>query len=68
MKREEWTGEVAKQMHLYSISVTDIAREMGCTRSYASLILNGQRDPRGGRERVEAALERCLRKRAQGAS
>lgn len=66
MKREEWTGEVAKQMHIYGISVTDIAREMGCTRSYASLILNGQRDPRGGRERVEAALERCMKRRAAG--
>ncbi len=66
MKREEWTGEVAKQMHLYSISAADIAREMGCVRSYVTMILNGQREPRGGRERVEAALERCIERRAAG--
>lgn len=66
MKREEWTGEVAKQMHLYSISGSDLAREMGCTRSYVAMILNGQREPKGGRERVEAALERCMKRRAAG--
>lgn len=66
MKREEWTGEVAKQMHLYSISGSDLAREMGCARSYVAMILNGQREPRGGRERVEAALERCIKRRAAG--
>ena len=66
MKREEWTGEVAKQLHLYGLTGADLAREMGCTRSYVAMILNGQREPRGGRERVEAALERCMKRRAAG--
>jgi predicted transcriptional regulator len=66
VKREEWTGEVAKQMHIYNISGEDLAREMGCTRSYVCRILTGSRDPRGGRERVEAALERCMARRAAG--
>lgn len=61
--REEWTGEVVKTMHLKEISQGDIAAEMGVTKSYVSMLLNGARQVEGAREKVEAALERAVEKK-----
>lgn len=58
--REEWTGEVVGKMHVAGITNDDLAKEMCCNKSYVSMILNGVRTPRNGRERIEAALERCI--------
>ena len=65
MKREEWTGEVVKQMHLYDISAAELAREMSCSKAYVGMLLNGTRTPKGGRERVEAAFEQLRRRKEE---
>ena len=61
--REEWTGEVIKAMHLNEIGQADIAEEMGVTKSYVSMLLNGARKVEGAREKIEAALQRALEKK-----
>lgn len=58
--REEWTGEVVGKMHVAGVTNDDLAKEMCCTKSYVSMILNGLRKPPNARERVESALERCI--------
>lgn len=58
--REEWTGEVVGKMHVEGITVSDLAKEMCCGKSYVSMILNGLRKPPNAQERVEKALERCI--------
>lgn len=54
----QWTGEVIGEMHMAKISNRDIAREMGVTPAYVSMILNGDREPNRAEERVRGALER----------
>lgn len=53
-----WTGEVVGEMHVAKITNRDIAREMGVTAAYISMILNGDREPPWAEERVREALAR----------
>lgn len=60
----QWTGEVIGEMHLAGISKRDIAKELGVTAAYVCMILNGDREPKGGEARVRAALERLKAQKA----
>ena len=62
--REEWTGVLIGRMHVEEITMQDMATEMQCTKSYVSRLLNGTRNPPNARERLEAAFENILRRRA----
>ena len=62
---EAWTGELVGKMHMHRVSNQDLANEMFCCKSYVGRILNGQRNPKGARERLEAAFERVLEKRKE---
>ena len=44
-------------MHNLRLSMKQLSEEAGCTLAYVSMILSGKRTPKGGRERLEAALE-----------
>lgn len=63
---EAWTGRLVGKMHNAGISRVELAEEMGCKKAYISMILNGQRNPKGARERLEAAFARVLEKREEG--
>ena len=67
MKRvpEEWTGEVVKTLHNHKIKRAELAEELGVTKPYISMVLNGVRNTPGMQERIEAAVDRLIeRKRA----
>lgn len=64
---EKWTGRVVGRMHVEQISTADLAREMGVTRAYVSMLLNCSKKPEGARERVEGALEAIIEKRRHNA-
>lgn len=53
---EKWTGRLIGQMHNEKITYDELAKELGVTKSYISMILNGSRKPDGIRERMEAAV------------
>lgn len=59
----KWTGEVVKKMHNNRITNDELAAEMSCTKSYISMILNGARNPDGGRERIEKAVNDIIARR-----
>lgn len=61
--REEWTGELVGRMHIEQVTQEELAKEMNVKKAYVSMILNGKRTPKGGRERLEAAFENILRRR-----
>lgn len=44
---EAWTGNLIGKMHNKGITYDDLAEEMGVTKSYISMILNGKRKPPG---------------------
>lgn len=63
--REAWTGELVGRMHTAEVTQDELAKEMNCTKSYVSRLLNGTRNPPGARGRLEAAFESILRKRQE---
>ena len=60
---EKWTGKIVGKMHTEEITNKDIAKEMGVTPSYVSMILNSSRNPASAKERVTKALEAVIEKR-----
>ena len=60
---EVWTGKLIGKMHNNKVTYEDLAAELGVTKSYISMILNGTRKPDGIRQRLEQAYEDVLAKR-----
>nr|DAT25059.1 MAG TPA: DNA-binding protein [Caudoviricetes sp.]DAZ64564.1 MAG TPA: DNA-binding protein [Caudoviricetes sp.] len=52
-------------MHTNRISFEEVAAEMGVTRAYISMILNGRRKPPDARKRVEGAIDAIIERRAE---
>lgn len=50
-------------MYNNGVKSVDIARKLGVTKSYVSMVLNGSRTPKGGRERFEQAVEEIIKER-----
>ena len=62
---EKWTGRLVGRMHNERVTYDDLAAEMRVTKSYVSMILNGQRKPEGIKDRMEAAFTAVLDKRTE---
>lgn len=60
---EAWTGNLIGKMHNKDITYDQLAEEMGVTKSYISMILNGKRKPPGIRKRMECALDSAIQKK-----
>lgn len=58
---EVWTGNIVGKMHNNDVRYEDLAQEMGVTKAYVSMILNGRRKPAGIRDRMEKALENIVK-------
>lgn len=59
---EAWTGNLIGKMHNKGITYDDLAEEMGVTKSYISMILNGKRKPPNIQKRMETALEAIIKR------
>lgn len=62
---EKWTGRLIGKMHNEKITYDELASELGVTKAYISMILNGARKPDGIRERMESAVEAIKQRREQ---
>ena len=63
---EKWTGRLVGRLHNERITYEELAKEMGVTKAYISMILNGSRKPDGIKERMEAAVASIIeRKKGQ---
>lgn len=60
---EPWTGRLIGRMHNNEVTLEQLATHLGWTKSYCSMILNGQRKPRGIREKMEAAVSDIIKGR-----
>ena len=58
---EPWTGRLIGRMHNNKVTLEQLAAHLGWTKS--SMILNGQRKPRGIREKMEAAVSDIIKGR-----
>ena len=63
---EKWTGRLIGKMHNERVTMEELGAEMGVTKAYVSMILNGARKPAGVQERIEAAFESVVSKRKGG--
>ena len=55
---EKWTGEVVGEMHIYKMTVKELAEEIGWSPEYLSAILNGKRKPKNAKKKVKQGLFR----------
>jgi transcriptional regulator with XRE-family HTH domain len=55
---EEWTGRLIGDMHNAGVSRAEVARELGVSTAYVTMVLNGIRTPKGAEEKLRAAFER----------
>jgi len=58
----EWTGQLIGQMHIHEVTRKMLADELGVTKSYVSMILNGQRNPPNVEQRFYSAFKRIIGK------
>lgn len=65
---DAWTGRLIGVMHNNDVTYEDLAKELGVTKSYISMILNGRRRPDGIRKRMESAVSEVIRKRDRATS
>lgn len=59
----QWTGRLVGKMHNKGVSNEDLAKELGVTSAYISMILNGKRNPPDVRKRMEDAFSAIVEKR-----
>lgn len=52
----QWTGDVVGKMHIYGVSIRDMASFMGITPEYTGRVLNGKDEPKGAEEKFRLAL------------
>lgn len=60
---EKWTGNLIAKLHNNQISITELAAEVGMTKAYISMILNGHRNPPGMRKTLEDATAKLIAKK-----
>lgn len=53
---EPWTGELIGRMHNEEVTLEDISKELGCSKGYVSMILNGKRSPVWAEEKFNQAF------------
>lgn len=63
---EKWTGNIVGKMHVHKITSKELAEEMGVSRQYVSMILNGTRSPDDARGRVETAVDALIERKKAG--
>lgn len=62
---EKWTGRLVGKMHNERVTFDELAKEMGVTKPYVSMLLNGKRNPEGVQMRMEKALDAILQRRKE---
>lgn len=54
---EQWIAEAIGKMHIYGISQSNLAKQMGVRREYLNRVLNGKEHPANAEKRVLEAIE-----------
>lgn len=54
----KWTGVAIGRMHVAKITNKMLAKELGWTEEYTSMVLNGKRAPKNAEAKVHAAIDR----------
>lgn len=60
---EKWTGRLIGKMHNERVTYDDLGAELGVSKAYVSMILNGARKPEGIQKKLEDAFEAIVARR-----
>lgn len=60
----QWIGDFVGRMHLNRVTITQISKEMGVSREYLSMVLNGHRKPKNIEKRMTDALDSIIEKKS----
>nr|DAJ15335.1 MAG TPA: Helix-turn-helix XRE-family like protein [Siphoviridae sp. ctqcj14] len=52
-------------MHVHEITYDEVAAELGVSRPYVSMLLNGHRKPPDAKKRIEMAIDSIIARRAE---
>lgn len=61
---ENWTGGIVAALHTHRIKQSELAQELGVTAQYVSMVLNEKKESKGMKERMEAAINAIVERRA----
>ena len=64
MYMDKWTGELIGKMHNGRVTLNDLAKKLGYTKGYVSMVLNCQRKPPDAQQRFNNAVDEIIRERA----
>lgn len=62
---EKWTGVFIGKCHNEQIPVCEVAKKLGYTKEYVSMILHGKRNPSMAKERFFDALRSLVEEKKQ---
>jgi len=60
---EEWTGTVVGKMHVNRITYEELAKRLGYTKAYISMILSGSRHPANAEQKFKNALDELIQQK-----
>lgn len=60
---EIWTAEAVGKMHAHRITQIELAKHMGVTNDYISLILLGKKNPKNAKDRILQAIDEIVTER-----
>lgn len=63
--KDLWTGELVGKMHVAEVTLNDLANEVGFSKGYVSMILNGIKKPTGAREKLEQGFNAIMKRRSE---
>ena len=61
---DAWTGVLVGKMHNKGVTYDGLAAELGVSKAYVSMVLNGARKPANARQRFNDAFNRIIEKQA----
>ena len=59
----KWTADIVSEMHMHRIEKKVLAKQLGMTQEYISMVLNGNREPPNAEERFRSAVETIIENR-----
>ncbi len=62
----QWVCDFVGRLHQHRVTITQLSKEMGVTREYLSMILNGHREPQGIAKRMNNALDNIIAEKQKG--
>lgn len=60
---DKWIAGTVGKMHVNRIKQADLAKHLGCTPDYISMILTGKRSPKGAKDRITGAVDELIKQK-----